>query len=532
MSREFQLKEIEGKKCIAFPFQSVREVDDIILQLLNDADQDGFLKSKVNKAQKEIVFDADGLTSLENLPASVLPRDQFIHVLEDLKDMLVYLEDSFIGPEYVSFDEKSVFIDPDTGKLYLTVLPLQNPGHDDYSMQGLVKNLISKFSPEEADAFYDLAASRVSSGITKISDLENMINRLKDEAAKEPSVKVVPDAAENAAEEAVAEEAVTEKAAAEISDEETAAETAAVEQIAEEIPVEEVPVAEIPIEDAPVAEIPAEEVPEEIPVEEVTAAEIPVETAAEEIHVKEIPAAEEIIGEQSIEEEAATEVSAIEKAAIEETPDRTMYFDKQTGDELNAALAAAEAALPTAFDAERRGTEQPVVMDIPEIEVPAEEIPALEVSAEPETEIPAAEVSAEPETESPAEEVPAEPESDVPAEPESEVPAEDTPAEPELTAYLFRKKSSELIPLTSNPFVIGKIPVACDYVITDNPALSRIHTMIRYAEEEEAYFIIDCNSTNHVYVNGNRVTGQQIAKLADKDRIHLATEEFVFNIQK
>ena len=86
MSREFQLKEIEGKKCIAFPFQSVREVDDIILQLLNDADQDGFLKSKVNKAQKEIVFDADGLTSLENLPASVLPRDQFIHVLEDLKD--------------------------------------------------------------------------------------------------------------------------------------------------------------------------------------------------------------------------------------------------------------------------------------------------------------------------------------------------------------------------------------------------------------------------------------------------------------
>jgi pSer/pThr/pTyr-binding forkhead associated (FHA) protein len=56
--------------------------------------------------------------------------------------------------------------------------------------------------------------------------------------------------------------------------------------------------------------------------------------------------------------------------------------------------------------------------------------------------------------------------------------------------------------------------------------------MIRYAEEEEAYFIIDCNSTNHVYVNGNRVTGQQIARLADKDRIHLATEEFVFHLQK
>ena len=134
MSREFHLKEIEGKKCIAFPIQSVREVDDIILQLLNDADQDGFLKSKVIKAQKEIVFETGSLTSLDALPASVLPRDQFICILEDLKDMLVYLEDSFIGPEYVSFDEKSVFIDPDSKKLYLTVLPLQNPGHDDASM--------------------------------------------------------------------------------------------------------------------------------------------------------------------------------------------------------------------------------------------------------------------------------------------------------------------------------------------------------------------------------------------------------------
>ena len=519
MSREFQLKEIEGNKYLAFPIQSVREVDDIIIQLLNDADQDGFLKSKVIKAQKEIVFDIGNLTSLHDFKESVPSRDHFIHVLEDLKDMLVYLEDSFIGPEYISFDEKSVFIDPGTGKLYLTVLPLQNPGHDDTSMQGFVKNLISKYAPEKADSFYDLAASRASAGITKISDLDNLISRLKEEASKEPPAEEII---------APAEETTAEETPAEIPAENAAP---------EEIPAEVIVAAEIPAEETAVEEIAAEEIaPEEILADDITVEEI----AAVETAVEEIAAEEKADTEIPAEEKADMEIPAEEAAAIEETPDRTIFFDKQTGNELNAALAAVEAVLPTAFEAELRAAEQPVEINVPEIEEAMEResaVPAAEIPSEPEAEIPEEAVPAEPEAESPEEVVPAEPEEEipeevVPAEPEPEAPAAESPAEPELTAYLFRKKSSELVPLTSDPFVIGKIPIACDYVITDNPALSRIHAMIRYAEEEEAYFIIDCNSTNHVYVNGLRVTGQQIARLADKDRIHLATEEFVFHLQK
>ena len=496
MSRIFETKEIEGKKCISFPFQSVREVDDIILQLLNDAEQDGFLKSRILRAEKEIVFDTDQLVSLAEMPAGELSPEQLIHMLEDLSNMLAYLEDSFIGPEYVSFDARSVFIDPETEKLYLTVLPLQNPGHDDIGMQDLIKYMINRFSPEKSNAFYDFASSRAASGISKNTELENLIARLKEEEAKTP----------------------------------------------------------------PVSEDEAEEFS---PVEE-TAEEEPAEIASEVLPAAEEPAAESL--------------------TIEDVPDRTVLFDKQTGEELNAALAAAEAALSPAIEAEALEPELPPV---PELDAPAEEItrepetvePAQETPAEPEAEESAEETpvlseavegaeetpaepevvdaeeetAAEPENvvaeeEIPAEVVPEEAAQETPAEPEAEEVPEEVPAQPdtavadpavpvseparEMTAYLFRKKSSELIQLSSDPFVIGKIPAVCDYVITDNPALSRIHAIIRYVEEEEAYFIIDCNSTNHVYVNGVRVSGQQFAKLADKDRIHLATEAFVFHLQK
>ena len=464
MSRDFQLQEIDGKKFLTYPVHSIREVDDIILQLLNDAEQEGFLKSSVIRPRKEIAFDTRDLTCLKDLAPQILSPGEFIAVLKDLEDMLSYLEESFIGPEYVNFEDTAVFTDPETKKLYLTVLPLQNPGHDDIGLQDLVMNLIRKYSPEQPDTFYDAAAAKTSAGMTKLSDLQNLIRNLQDEAAKNSAAVEDADdrtlifhneagaglAAALAAAEAANKSAVQEEA---VVKEEPAPEAAA----EEEAPAEE-PVAE---EVAPAEEPVAEEVPEEEP-------------AAEEEVPAEEPAAEE-------------EVPAEEPAAEEEVP---------------AEEPVAEEEVPA---------EEPVAEEEVPAEEPAaeEEVPAEEPAAE--EEVPAEEPAAE--EEAPAEEPAAEEETSVPA------------------AYLFRKKSSELIQIQGNPFVIGKVPLACDYVITDNPALSRIHAMIRYIEEEEAYYIVDCNSTNHIYLNGVRVTGQQIARLADKDRIHLATEEFVFNIQ-
>jgi len=61
--------------------------------------------------------------------------------------------------------------------------------------------------------------------------------------------------------------------------------------------------------------------------------------------------------------------------------------------------------------------------------------------------------------------------------------------------------------LTRRKMVLGRDP-ACDIVIQDRKA-SRIHAEIIY--EDGKYFLVDKNSTNGSYVNGNRVTRQVLA---------------------
>jgi len=65
-----------------------------------------------------------------------------------------------------------------------------------------------------------------------------------------------------------------------------------------------------------------------------------------------------------------------------------------------------------------------------------------------------------------------------------------------------------------------------DYYISDNNAVSRTHADI--VSKEDAYFIIDNNSTNHTYLNEHMIKSLSEMKLQDKSRIRLANEEFIF----
>ena len=96
-------------------------------------------------------------------------------------------------------------------------------------------------------------------------------------------------------------------------------------------------------------------------------------------------------------------------------------------------------------------------------------------------------------------------------------------------AYLVRRRTGEVINLQQDIFIIGKIPFCCDYLVADNPAVSRIHAIIRYNSEEKKFYIFDCRATNHVYINGKRIAPEEAVQLHDLDRIHLATEEFIYH---
>ena len=94
--------------------------------------------------------------------------------------------------------------------------------------------------------------------------------------------------------------------------------------------------------------------------------------------------------------------------------------------------------------------------------------------------------------------------------------------------YLIRKKTGEIISLNKQTFIIGKLDTCCDYVIRGNRAISRLHAVIKYKEDTDVYFIVDCNSTNHIYLNGRQIEAEQPETLEDGMHIHLALEEFVF----
>ena len=92
--------------------------------------------------------------------------------------------------------------------------------------------------------------------------------------------------------------------------------------------------------------------------------------------------------------------------------------------------------------------------------------------------------------------------------------------------YLIRSNSREKIKLNKPRFKIGKERSYVDYFIGNNSAISRSHADI--IVREDGCYIIDMNSTNHTYVNGEMVQSGTEYKLENGCTVCLANEEFNF----
>lgn len=101
-------------------------------------------------------------------------------------------------------------------------------------------------------------------------------------------------------------------------------------------------------------------------------------------------------------------------------------------------------------------------------------------------------------------------------------------AEPvaQVKPYLIRSKNSDRIVLDQDLFRIGAERSYANYYIGDNPAISRSHANIVCRNGE--YYIVDTNSTNHTYVNGEMIQSNQEVKLVHGTKLRLANEEFEF----
>ncbi|WP_040197759.1 DUF6382 domain-containing protein [Candidatus Soleaferrea massiliensis] len=95
------------------------------------------------------------------------------------------------------------------------------------------------------------------------------------------------------------------------------------------------------------------------------------------------------------------------------------------------------------------------------------------------------------------------------------------------TPYLICLKNSERIPLNKPVFRIGKERSYVDYFISNNTAISRSHANI--VTREGRFYIVDTNSTNHTYVNGEMIPSNMEKEIRHGMRIRFANEDFEFH---
>ena len=96
------------------------------------------------------------------------------------------------------------------------------------------------------------------------------------------------------------------------------------------------------------------------------------------------------------------------------------------------------------------------------------------------------------------------------------------------TAALSRIKTGETVSIAKQVFTIGKERRKVDFCISDNTSVSREHAQIICRGMD--YYVVDKNSTNFTFVNGNKIQAGQEILLKNGDKIKLADEEFVFKM--
>lgn len=94
--------------------------------------------------------------------------------------------------------------------------------------------------------------------------------------------------------------------------------------------------------------------------------------------------------------------------------------------------------------------------------------------------------------------------------------------------YLIRKRTNQKIDISKDIFRIGKEQSYVDFFVNDNTAISRSHADI--VKRGDEYFIIDNNSLNHTYVNGEQIQSQVPTLLKDFDTVTLADEFFEYRL--
>ena len=98
--------------------------------------------------------------------------------------------------------------------------------------------------------------------------------------------------------------------------------------------------------------------------------------------------------------------------------------------------------------------------------------------------------------------------------------------QPDGKAYLESMRTGEKFHICKNITKIGHKRDKVDIWVKDNRTVSREHCVITY--KTGCYYMADCGSLNHTYVNDRKLEKDEECLLEDKCRVRLSNEDFVF----
>lgn len=97
---------------------------------------------------------------------------------------------------------------------------------------------------------------------------------------------------------------------------------------------------------------------------------------------------------------------------------------------------------------------------------------------------------------------------------------------PQRVGWIVRTKTNEKIMLDKPITRIGRDRPDVDYCVNDNTNVGHLHASIYV--KNTGYFIVDHNSKNHTYVNGELIESGKETRLMNNSVIRVADEEFKF----
>lgn len=100
----------------------------------------------------------------------------------------------------------------------------------------------------------------------------------------------------------------------------------------------------------------------------------------------------------------------------------------------------------------------------------------------------------------------------------------------DVRAYLISSDDKDVrIPITLNPFRIGRNPDLVDYVI-NSPYVGRLHGIIQ-SDDDNEYYVIDKSSTNGTFLNGQRLNPEDAVPLVSGAIVKFAKHAFQFIVE-